>query len=96
MGHKMTSKKPYKEISLDETNKVQRIFEQDIDESELEWHRDSEDRYVKIIESNNWYIQFDNQIPQRLINQEVIFIPKAKYHRVIKGKGSLIVEITKK
>jgi hypothetical protein len=38
-------------------------------------------------------IQFDNELPKKLIIGESVTIPKESYHRVIKGSGDLIVEI---
>jgi len=68
-----------------------RTFSQDIDESELVWHRDKKDRKVTIVGQTDWQFQFDNQLPQVLKN--VIFIPKDTYHRVIKGTGQLKIHI---
>jgi len=70
-----------------------RIFKENIDDNELKWHFDKDDRNVKIVKSNKWMIQFDNKLPKELKNGETIFIPKNKYHRVLKGKGDLVVEI---
>ena len=69
-----------------------RIFDQDVDEMELVWHRDREDRIVEALETTDWMFQLDNNLPQRL---EKIFIPKDTYHRVIKGSGNLKVKVTK-
>lgn len=69
-----------------------RIFDQDVDEMELVWHRDREDRIVEALEPTDWKFQLDNNLPQRL---EKIFIPKDTYHRVIKGSGNLKVKVTK-
>lgn len=84
---------PYKEINLGR-NQYIREFDSDVDEHELEWHLDKEDRFVEVIENNgNWMFQLDNQLPVLL--KERIFIPKETYHRVIKGSKNLIVKITK-
>jgi hypothetical protein len=74
-------------------NQYIREFSSDVDTHELEWHIDREDRTIEVIENNNWYFQFDNNLPQLL--KETIFIPKETYHRVIKGTGNLKVRITK-
>jgi hypothetical protein len=50
--------KPYFDIS----DQV-RLFSQEIDESELMWHRDEEDRIIEATEHSDWKIQLDNQIP---------------------------------
>jgi len=83
---------PYKETSLGD-NQYIREFSSDVDDRELEWHLDREDRIVEVIENNDWKFQLDNNLPQLL--KETIFIPKETYHRVIKGTGNLKVRITK-
>ena len=80
---------PYSQIR--ENNLIVRTFSQDIDEEELVWHRDREDREVTVLEETDWQFQFDNQLPQVLKN--TIFIPKNTYHRLIKGTGELNVHI---
>ena len=70
-----------------------RTFSEDIQEFELVWHRDKEDRIVKPLHSTDWKFQLDNDIP-RVIEKE-IFIPKETYHRLIKGTGNLKVNILK-
>lgn len=80
---------PYSQIR--ENNLIVRTFSQDIDEEELVWHRDREDRQVTVLEETDWQFQFDNELPQVL--KDVIFIPKNTYHRLIKGTGELNVHI---
>jgi hypothetical protein len=70
-----------------------RTFNEKIDSEELKWHFDDNDRKVKIIESNGWQFQMDNDIPKKLKKGDTLFIPKGTYHRVIKGNGDLVVEI---
>ena len=82
---------PYSERRKD--NLIVRTFSQDIDEEELVWHRDRQDREVTILEETDWQFQFDNELPQVLKN--TIFIPKNTYHRLIKGTGELNVHIIK-
>lgn len=84
--------RPYTETELG-NNQYIREFSFDVDDHELEWHLDREDRIVEVIENEGWEFQLDNQLPIHLEN--VIFIPKETYHRVIKGNGKLIVKITK-
>jgi len=74
-----------------EHNLIVRTFSQNVDEDELVWHRDREDRIVKVLENTDWQFQFDDEIPQQL--KDTIFIPKNIYHRIIKGTGDLTVEI---
>ena len=57
------------------------------------WHRDRRDRKVVPIKSDGWYIQFDNEMPIEMEEGKEIFIEKDTYHRVIKGKGNLELQI---
>lgn len=83
---------PYKETELG-NNEYIREFSSDVDNHELEWHLDREDRIVEVIENKDWMFQLDNQLPTHL--KKTIFIPKETYHRIIKGRGNLKVKITK-
>jgi hypothetical protein len=75
-------------------DKKLRIFYPDVDSEELKWHRDRENRLVEILESNDWYLQMDDELPKKLVVGEKHYIPVGVYHRVIKGKGNLKVLIT--
>ena len=85
--------KPYTQKQLSQ-NKFERIFREHTDENELVWHRDRKNRTVKIIECNGWKFQQDNKLPIELHAGDTIKINANEYHRVIKGTGSLVVEIT--
>ena len=84
---------PFKEINRNGIKK--RTFDESIDDHELKWHFDDEDRLVEIVKSDGWMFQMDNKLPVILIESEKFFIPKNTYHRIIKGNGDLIVNITK-
>lgn len=81
--------KPYQEVRA--FDYIYRKFTHDVDESELVWHRDKNDRQVEVLEPTDWQFQFDDCIPQQL--KDTIFIPKETYHRLIKGAGNLNVRI---
>jgi len=74
-------------------NILRRTFSKDVLDKELTWHRDHEDRIVIPINENDWYVQFDNELPKKLNIDEEFFIPKNTFHRVIKGSSDLVVEI---
>lgn len=86
--------KPYKEIQINKNKKLRFFHSNTLNESELEWHRDRENRFVEVIEANGWKFQFDNELPISLQEGDKLFIPKEHFHRVIKGNGDLVVEIT--
>jgi len=87
----MNTSKPYNEKR--NGNTIYRNFSQDIDESELIWHRDKEDRYVKVLNESDWGFQMDNELPIRLKKGTELFIPKETYHRVLKGRSDLNILI---
>ena len=82
---------PYKE-HIDGNANI-RKFSSDVDEMELVWHRDREDRLIESTHDTDWKFQFDNEIPESLNNE--IFIKKGEWHRVIKGSGDLILKVIK-
>lgn len=83
---------PYQE-TINEENRV-RVFTESVEDEELKWHRDREDRVVKVLESNRWQLQIDNELPKELLVGESYYIPQGVYHRVIKGKGDLKVSVS--
>lgn len=70
-----------------------REFSKDIDASELVWHRDRDDRYVRVVSGSGWKLQIENKLPKNLVSGRIYFIPKNTYHRVCKGRDNLVVEI---
>ena len=85
---------PFEEEKIDQYNFI-RTFPADVDEMELIWHTDREDRIVNVIEGNGWKFQFDEQLPFEMIDGIDIVIPKGVIHRVIKGKGPLKIKVFK-
>lgn len=81
--------RPYTEIQTQTC--LYRKFTQDISEDELVWHRDQNDREVVIMDPTDWMFQFENELPFTL--KDTLFIPKDTYHRLIKGTGTLNVQI---
>lgn len=82
---------PYQETANDSS--IIRTFSESVEIDDLVWHRDRNSRTVRVIESNGWKFQYDNEIPMLLNNDDVLYIPKEMYHRVIRGHGPLIIEI---
>ena len=83
--------KPYTEVV--EGDYIIREFSGDIVESELVWHRDKNSRKVTVLQGEGWKIQMDNLLPEELEKGNSYYIPKMEYHRLIKGKGNLLIQI---
>ena len=83
---------PFQENKISD-NKFIRVFSQDTDSGEYMWHRDREDRIIESIETTDWKIQIDNELPK--IMEGEVFIPMGVYHRLIKGTGDLKINLTK-
>tara|TARA_B100000123_G_scaffold271022_1_gene249967 strand:+ start:755 stop:1546 length:792 start_codon:yes stop_codon:yes gene_type:complete len=87
------SSKPYTEILLENGNKF-RVFSESVDTSDLVWHQDQHDRKIYVHESNLWSLQFDNCLPTLLEAGNVYTVPRDTWHRVIKGEGNLVIQIS--
>jgi len=84
--------KPYTDLEATDSYII-REFDENIDPIELLWHRDDEDRVVEIIGETDWKLQLDDELPTSL--NKLIFIPRHKWHRVIKGDDNLKLKIYK-
>ena len=85
---------PFEEKQIAE-NVFLRYFNHNVLSEELIWHRDREDRIVEVIQSDNWYFQKDDQVPFRLEKGMKFSIKKMQYHRLLRGKGDLVIKIIK-
>jgi hypothetical protein len=76
-------------------NTFLRHFDANIQEEDLVWHRDENDRLMIVEESNGWKFQFDDELPFTLLKGMFIRIRKMKYHRLIKDNdsGDLLIKI---
>ena len=83
---------PYKDKPLD-IGRFLRKFDKDIDTSELIWHRDKKTRIITVMGGENWQLQFDDQLPIILEKDKQYRIEKETYHRILKGNGTLVLEI---
>lgn len=70
-----------------------RTFDQDVADAELIWHQDRNQRWVTVLEGENWQLQLDNQLPQTIKQGATYVIPAHVYHRLIKGDSDLVVQI---
>lgn len=72
-----------------------RTFKSDLNQKDLKWHYDEEDRLMVLSHETDWMFQQDNQLPFKLELDTTYIIPKGKYHRLIKGTGDLELKILK-
>ena len=85
---------PFEEEKIDQYNFI-RTFPADVDEMDLIWHADKENRIITVLEGNGWKFQFDEELPIEMEDGIDITIPKGVIHRVIKGKGPLKIKVFK-
>jgi hypothetical protein len=70
-----------------------RTFSEQVDETDLLWHRDLEDRIVEPTTPTDWKLQLEDQLPENINKQ--IFIPRLHWHRLIKGTDNLTLKLIK-
>ena len=51
--------------------------------SNFVWHQDEFDRMFRLISGEDWFLQIENELPQRINNQETMFVSKKTWHRVL-------------
>lgn len=74
---------------------VIRKFLCDVEEVNLVWHRDNEDRYIFCDHKTDWMFQRENELPINFDPTTHIFIKKNEWHRLIKGSNDLTLKILK-
>tara|TARA_Y100000114_G_scaffold96083_1_gene89389 strand:- start:252 stop:530 length:279 start_codon:yes stop_codon:yes gene_type:complete len=82
---------PFEEEKIDEYNFI-RTFPADVDEMDLIWHADKENRIITVLEGNGWKFQFDEELPIEMTKGLSISIFEGRLHRVIKGNGPLKIK----
>jgi hypothetical protein len=87
---------PYENFDVDNSGCFYRVFDGNVFDEELVWHRDRNDRDVYVLEANGWQFQFDNEVPFQLEEGDTLHIKKMDYHRIIKGMGRLVLKIVEK
>ena len=70
-----------------------RVFSEDVDEMDLIWHRDYNDRKIVVVEGNEWKLQKDNEEPVIMEHGVTYEIKAMEYHRIHKGFGDLVIKI---
>ena len=72
-----------------------RTFSTDVDEMDLIWHTDKENRFIRVLEGNGWQFQYDEELPFEMTDGLGFPVMKGQIHRVIKGNGPLKIELHK-
>ena len=85
---------PFEEEQISD-NIFIRTFSADIDEMDLIWHTDKENRFIKVLEGNGWQFQYDEELPFEMTDGLGFPVMKGQIHRVIKGLGPLKIELHK-
>ena len=85
---------PFEEEKIDEYNFI-RTFPADVDEMDLIWHADKENRIITVLEGNGWKFQFDEELPIEMTKGLSISIFEGRLHRVIKGNVPLKIKLQK-
>jgi len=83
--------RPYTQVVED--GYIIREFDKDVSSKELVWHRDENNRTVEVLEGEGWKFQYDNEIPFDLKVGDEFHIESCEYHRIIKGKTNLVLQI---
>jgi hypothetical protein len=84
---------PFEEIVESNSKKSIRIFSSHLDDEELKWHWDEEDRIITPLSETDWKFQFDNCLPINI--DRSIKVPKGEWHRLIKGTEDLKIQVEK-
>ena len=85
---------PFEEEQISD-NIFIRTFSTDVDEMDLIWHTDKENRFIKVLEGNGWQFQYDEELPFEMTDGLGFPVMKGQIHRVIKGLGPLKIELHK-
>lgn len=84
--------KPYIDENLNNGIFV-RMFSKDALSEELVWHRDEKDRFIRVLEGEEWEFQYEDGLPRKLKVGDKLFIAARTYHRIKRGKTDLKLEI---
>lgn len=76
-----------------EDNRILRRITENVEECLLNWHVDKYDRKVTPVECDGWMFQYDNQPPFEMKVGESFYVKAEEFHRIIKGSGTLVLDI---
>jgi len=87
----MNIPRPYKEKR--ENGNLVREFSSDSNPDDLVWHKDKQGRIVTVVKSNGWKLQMESGLPFDLTEGKNYKIPALSWHRILKGRGNLLIKI---
>ena len=94
MGDLLNYYKPFDDFERSIYSKIfTRVFKENVNDEQLIWHKDKNDRVIKVIYGTGWKLQYDNQIPFELVPGQNYHINKEEFHRLHKGNSELKIEI---
>ena len=71
------------------------IIKEDDIARELFHHTDPFDQVIEVIESDGWFLQYNEEVPILLNPARNNFVKENNCHRIIKGFGPLIIRVEK-
>jgi len=83
--------KPYSEKRMG--NLIVREFSSGTHSAELEWHKDHNDRHLRVVSGSGWKLQRKDGLPIQMNEGVTYYIPKDSWHRIIKGEDNLKIAI---
>jgi hypothetical protein len=57
-----------------------RIIKNDI--THFVWHRDKEDRVIRVLSGIDWYLQIEAEVPRKMTKYKNMLIKKEVWHRI--------------
>lgn len=90
---------PYIEFGLSKLDQYDlsfRYFDENVNNYDLNWHMDKEDRNIELLSGSEYYLQFENCLPIRIIKQKTYYIPKNTWHRLLKSSDDSCLILLKK
>ena len=69
------------------------IIKEDDVARELFYHVDTFDQVIEVIESDGWFLQYNEEAPILLNPGRKYFVQEYNWHRIIKGFGPLIIRV---
>ena len=86
--------KPFEDFENSAYSKIfTRTFSENVEKEQLIWHKDENDRNIKVLHGTGWKLQYDNELPFELEVGRNYHITKNEFHRLHKGNGELKLEI---